>query len=255
MPYHRLILGVLLINTGALGYHLGRGDWLIDDGSALSGLSALMLLNLTAAVLIRQQNLLNVVYGVAGRAPRSWPLWIRWSVSKVHHVGGVHVGGALAGTAWLGAFTVVASVARAHDAASVSVTTLVLSWTLVALVLLVVVCAAPPVRTRAHNVFEASHRFGGWSAIGLFWALTIHLALYRRGDAAAVEAIVSSWQIWVLAMLTGSVASPWLRLRRVAVTVERPSAHAAIVRFDYGVSPAFASGVGISRTPTSDKPC
>jgi hypothetical protein len=31
-----------------------RGDWLIDDGSALSALAALTLVNLAATVLIRQ---------------------------------------------------------------------------------------------------------------------------------------------------------------------------------------------------------
>ena len=51
---------------------------------------------------------------------------------------------------------------------------------------LVVVCAAPRVRSRAHNLFELSHRFGGWTAIGLFWTLTVHLALRQRGDATAV---------------------------------------------------------------------
>jgi hypothetical protein len=249
MPYHRLILAVVLLNVAVLWKHLDRGDWLIDDGSALSALAALTLVNFTAAVLIRQQNILNVLFGLAGRGSPSWPLWIRWSVSKVHHVGGIHVGGALAGTAWLGAFTCVATVAHAHDPASISATTLVLSYCLVALAVLVVVCAAPPVRSRAHNVFEMSHRFGGWTAIGLFWALTVHLAVRQRGDAAAVEAIASSWHVWVLAILTASVASPWLRLRRVAVTVQRPSAHAIIVSFDYGVTPAFASAVGVSRSP------
>ena len=249
MPYHRLIVAVLLLNAGLLWYHLDRGDWLITDGSALSALAALTLANFTAAVLIRQQNILNVLFGLAGRGSRSWPLWLRWSVSKVHHVGGIHAGGALAGTAWLCAFTGVATVARAQHPASISVTTLVLSYCLVGLAVVVVVCAAPPVRSRAHNVFELSHRFGGWTAIGLFWALTLHLALRQRGDAAAVEAIASSWHVWVLAVLTASVASPWLRLRRVPVTVERPSAHAAIVHLDYGVTPAFASGVGISRSP------
>jgi hypothetical protein len=236
VPYHRLILAVVLINAGLLWYHLDRGDWLIDDGSALSALGALTLVNLTAAVLIRQQNVLNVLFGLAGRGSRSWPLWVRWSISKVHHVGGVHVGGALAGTAWLCALTCVATLARAHHAASVSVTTLVLCYCLVALALLVVVCAAPPVRSRAHNVFELSHRFAGWTSIGLFWALTL-------------ETHAPSWHVWTLAILTASVASPWLRLRRVPITVARPSAHAAIVSFDYGVTPAFASAVGISRSP------
>jgi hypothetical protein len=143
----------------------------------------------------------------------------------------------------------VAIVARAQDPASVSGTTVVLSGGLVALAVVVVVCTAPAVRSRAHNVFELSHRFGGWTAIALFWALTAHLALARRGEAPAVEALASDWHVWVLAVLTASVASPWLRLRRVPITVERPSAHAAIVRFDYGVTPAFASAVGISRSP------
>ena len=249
VPYQRLIVAVGLLNAAVLWVHLDRGDWLIDDGSALSALASLMLVNLTAAVLIRQQNVLNVLFGLAGRGSRSWPLWLRWSVSKVHHVGGIHVGGALAGTAWLCAFTAVATVARAHHPASVSTTTLVLAYCLVALAVLVVVCAAPPVRSRAHNVFELSHRFGGWTAIGLFWALTVHLALRSRGDAGAAQAIASDWHVWVLAILTASVASPWLRLRRVPVTVERPSSHAAVVRFDYGVTPAFASAVGISRSP------
>ena len=249
MPYQRLIAGVALANLGVLWYHLDRGDWRIDDGSALSALAALTLVNLTAAVLIRQQNVLNLLFGLAGRGSRSWPLWLRWSVSKVHHVGGIHAGGALAGTAWLCAFTWVATAAHAHHPASVSATTLVLAYCLVGLAVLLVVCASPPVRSRAHNVFELSHRLCGWTAIGLFWALTVHLAVRGRGDTAAVEAIASSWQVWVVAILTLSVASPWLRLRRVPVTVERPSSHAAIVRFDHGVTPAFASAVGISRSP------
>ena len=121
--------------------------------------------------------------------------------------------------------------------------TVVLACALAALAVLVTVCAAPAVRSRAHNVFELSHRFGGWTAIALFWALTVQLE--SRVDGA----LTSSWRVWVLALLTASVASPWLRLRRVPVTVERPSAHAAIVHFDYGVTPAVASAVGISRSP------
>jgi hypothetical protein len=236
MPYQRLVAAVVLVNLGLLAYHLDGGDWRIDDGSALSALASLTIVNLTAAVLIRQQNVLNVLYGLAGRGSRSWPLWLRWSVSKVHHVGGIHAGGALVGTAWMCAFTAVATIARARHPQTISLTTLVLSYCLVALALLVVACAAPVVRMRAHNVFELSHRFAGWTAIGLFWALTL-------------EAGAPAWRVALLAVLTASVASPWLRLRRVPVTVERPSAHAVIVSFDYGVTPAFASGVGISRSP------
>src|SRR4051812_7999332 len=72
MPYHRLIAGVLLLNVALLADHLG--DWRIDDGSALSGMAPLMLSNLAAAVLVRQQNVLNLLFGLAGRGSRTWPL-------------------------------------------------------------------------------------------------------------------------------------------------------------------------------------
>ena len=57
--------------------------------------------------------------------------------------------------------------------------------------LVVTVCASPTVRARAHNVFELSHRWGGWTAIALFWVLTVHLALNGRGETSAAEAIAS----------------------------------------------------------------
>jgi hypothetical protein len=228
MPYHRLIVGVLLINVALLASHLD--DWRIHDGSALAGMAPLMLVNFAAAVLIRQQTVLNVLFGLAGRGSRTWPLGLRWGVSKVHHVGGIHAGAALAGTGWLAAFATVATMTPADT------TTLALAWSVVALLVLVCACAAPPVRARAHNVFETSHRFAGWTSIAVFWALMLHLA-------------APAWQLGVLALLTASIASPWMRLRRVPIRVERPSSHAAIVHLDYGVTPAFASAVGISRSP------
>jgi hypothetical protein len=98
----------------------------------LSALATMTLLNFAAAVLIRQQHVLNVLFGLAGRGSTSWPLWLRWSVSKVHHIGGMHVGGALAGTVWLCAFTCVATIARARESASVPLTTVVLAYCLAA---------------------------------------------------------------------------------------------------------------------------
>lgn len=249
MPYRRLMFTVVVVNLAMLFHHVRRGDWRIADGTALSALSALTLVNVTGAVLIRQQTFLNILYGLAGRGSRSWPLWVRWSVSKVHHVGGIHAGCALAGTAWLCAFTVVAFVTRARHPGSVTDTTLAVCVGLVALMVVVTVCATSPVRSRAHNVFEHSHRWGGWTAIALFWVLTIHLALHGRGDTTALGAVASDWHVWVLAIVTAGVAWPWLRLRRVPVTVQCPSAHVAIVHLDYGVRPAYSSGVGISLGP------
>jgi len=227
IPYYRLIALVVAIN-GAV-FAIERGDWRVADGSALRALGTLTLINLAVAVLIRQQRVLNLLFDLAGRASPKWPLKLRWSVSQVNHVGGIHVGAALAGTVWLCGFTYVAATGPGDTF------TRVLAYGLAALTLLIVLCALPPVRARAHNVFENTHRFGGWSAVALFWLLMLHVG--------------EPWQIAVMLLVTASIAAPWLHLRRVPVTVERPSSHAAIVSFDYGVTPTVASAVGISVSP------
>ena len=239
MHYNRLIALVLLVNGAVLAWHLAGGDWHVADGSALSGLGDLIVANLAIAVLIRQQHVLNVIFAAAGRGSSRWPLRLRWMVSKVYHIGGLHVGAALAGTAWLCAFTVVAATARAQRPAAADLTTFALAMSMAALMIVIIVCALPPVRARAHDVFELTHRFGGWTLAGLFWALTVH----------QTHADPSAWQTWLLALVTASIAWPWLRLRRVPVTVERLSSHAAIVHLDYGVTPAHVTGVGVSRSP------
>ncbi len=249
MPYRRLMAAVLLLDTALAAVQLRAGSWQISDGSALSALSTMTLVNLTVAVLVRNQSFLNLLYGLAGRGSPSWPLWVRWSVSKVHHVGGLHVGCAVAGTASLCGFTGVAILTATRYPGSVSDLTMGLCLALVGLLVVLTVCATSPVRTRAHNVFETTHRWCGWTSIVVFWALTVHLAVEGRGRTHAAVAVLTDWHLYVLALLTASVAWPWLRLRRVPVTVVRPSSHAVIVHLDYGVRPDFASGVGISRSP------
>jgi len=239
LSYHRLIALVVLVNGALLAWHLARGDWHVADGSALSGPADVIVVNFAIAVLIRQRHVLNAIFAVAGRGSSRWPLRLRWMVSKISQIGGLHVGAALAGTAWLCAFTVVAAIARTSRPAAVDLTTFALAMSLVTVMLVVVLGALPPVRARVHNVFELTHRFGAWTSAGLCWALTVHL---MHDDPGA-------WQIWLLGLITASIAWPWLTLRRVPVTVQRPSPHAAIVHLDHGVTPAQVSAVGISRSP------
>ena len=113
MHYYRLIALVMLVDGALLARHLARGDWHVAGGSALSGLADLIVVNFAIAVLIRQQHVLNAIFAVAGRGSSRWPLRLRWMVSKINHIGGLHVGAAMAGTAWLCAFTVVAAIPRA----------------------------------------------------------------------------------------------------------------------------------------------
>ncbi|MDW8803985.1 hypothetical protein P1P68_04065 [Streptomyces scabiei] len=224
MHYNRLAALVILANIVLLA-----ASW-VPDAETVGHAS---LANLALAVVVRQQYVVNLFFRLATWAPTSWPLKARWTLGKVYHFGGLHVGGALAGAAWFLAGAVASTVDGA-DPALVAV-----SWTLVALLAVIVATALPPFRSRFHDRFEKIHRFGGWSALALFWT---HTLLGGQGPVA----------LGVLAVVTFSVALPWLRLRKVDVRIERPSTHVALARFDHGVTPFAGSSTAISRSPLTE---
>ncbi|WP_069759112.1 hypothetical protein [Streptomyces sp. LUP47B] len=184
------------------------------------------LANLALAVIVRQQYVVNLLFRLATWPPPTWPLKIRWTLGKVYHFGGLHVGGALAGTAWFLALTVTTP----------NGPLMAVGWTLLALLALIIATALPPFRSRHHDHFEKIHRIGGWTALALFWT---HTLLSSAGPASLA----------VLALVTFSVALPWLRLRKVAVRLERPSSHVVLARFDHGETPFAGSSTAISRSP------
>jgi hypothetical protein len=184
------------------------------------------LANLALAVLVRQQYVINLFFRLATWPPTSWPLKVRWTLGKVYHFGGLHVGGALAGAGWFLASTLTGADGPAA----------VVSWTLIALLAVIVATALPPFRSRHHDHFEKVHRFGGWTALTLFWT---HTLLTTPGPV----------EVSVLAVVTFSVALPWLRLRKVDVRLERPSPHVVLARFDHGETPFAGSSTAISRSP------
>ncbi|MEU1551427.1 hypothetical protein ABZ517_01695 [Streptomyces scabiei] len=224
MHYNRLAALVILANIVLLA-----ASW-VPDAETVGHAS---LANLALAVVVRQQYVVNLFFRLATWAPTSWPLKARWTLGKVYHFGGLHVGGALAGAAWF----LAGAVASAVDGADPAL--MAVSWTLVALLAVIVATALPPFRSRFHDRFEKIHRFGGWSALALFWT---HTLLGGQGPVA----------LGVLAVVTFSVALPWLRLRKVDVRVERPSPHVALARFDHGVTPFAGSSTAISRSPLTE---
>ncbi|MEO3753245.1 hypothetical protein [Streptomyces sp. B6B3] len=234
MHYHRLAALVWAANLAALWYGMADGDL------AAQSVSHLTLANLTLAVLVRQQYVINGLFWLATRAPTRWPLRVRWTLAKVYHFGGLHVGGATAGTLWF-LVLLVLLVTRGAPAGVLAV-----SCVLAPLLLVLVGTALPPFRARFHDHFERIHRFGGWTVLLLFWVQTLLVVADRGGSPwTAVET-------WLLGLVTISVALPWLRLRRVEVVVERPSPHVALAHFDHGVTPFAGSSTAISRSPLKE---
>jgi hypothetical protein len=108
--------------------------------------------------------------------------------------------------------------------------------------------ASPLVRPRRHDVFETVHRFGGWTLLLASWA-ALWLWLALTAPTSILPTAVRGVPFWALALVTVSVALPWLRLRRVPVTITRPSSHVALAEFDYGVTPFAGSSTSLSRSP------
>lgn len=246
--YNRLVALVLMVNLGGLAYGVTVGQWWSASGIALEVLSQLVLANLSMAILIRQQYLINLLFWLATRAPTSWPLAIRRSLAKVYHFGGLHSGGAMAAIAWFVALLGSLIWQRIEGAGGVSVTLLAISAGLLGLLLLMAIMALPGIRSRFHNAFERTHRFAGWAALLLFWAMTLVFARDRHPGAELAQVLLTSVSFWMLPILTLSIALPWLRLRKVPVTLVKPSSHAVIARFSHH-TPFAGSSTAISRHP------
>nr|MDT0657058.1 hypothetical protein [Micromonospora sp. DSM 115978] len=247
MHHHRLAALVLAGNLLLLWHGLGAGGWWTGERIALTSISYAALANFALAIVVRQQYVINLLFWLATRAPTSWPLPVRAALGKVYHFGGLHIGAALAGTLWFA--TLVGSMThQAGRPDGVPTAPLVVSYLLVLLLVTIVATALPPGRSRFHDLFERFHRFGGWAALALFWIETVLVTTTSRADRSLTAALLTAPEVWTLAGLTLSVALPWLRLRRVPVTVERPSSHVALVRFRH-TTPFAGSSTAISRRP------
>jgi hypothetical protein len=211
--HNRLAAAVVVVNAvAAFG---------VDSREALSDL---VLANVALAVLIRQQHVVNLLFRLATSAPTTWPLKVRWTLGKVYHFGGLHVGAAVCATAW---FAVLAWVLADP-----------LTWTILGLLVGMVVSALPNLRARWHDAFERVHRFAGWTVLVLF---AVH--------SGRQPGFVGSWSSWVFLLVVVSVVLPWTRLRRVPVRIVRPSGHVALLSFDHGVTPFAGSSTAVSRHP------
>jgi len=247
MHYNRLIALVILVNLVYMGFAT-QWRWQPAD-LALNTLFNLIVVNISLAILIRQQYVINVLFKVATSAPTSWPLSVRWLLGKVYQFGGLHVGGAIVGTIWFAAFSAVLLRDFWQGQSGVSVSTAVVTGAILLILLLLIGFSTPKYRAKYHDYFERSHRFGGWAALILFWAQAILFTNDQRGAISLGAALLSSPGFWLRLLVTNSIVLPWLRLKKVPVQIERPSSHVALTQFDYGVTPFAGSSTAVSLSP------
>jgi len=245
IQYHRLFALVVLANAWAAWQGWRAGWWSSALSVDLPGISMLALGNFTLAILVRQQYVINALFWLATRVPTSWPLALRWQLAKVYHFGGLHSGGNTMGTLWMAVLLASQAWHMAAGGTAVSARTAVLGALILVLLVAIIAMARPGFRARQHNRFELMHRFGGWTALALFWA---HAAS-TVADAPGSGAFWLSPTALLLALITFSVALPWLRLKKVPVKIVKPSSHALVVHYDYGDDAFPGSSNAVSLSP------
>lgn len=245
MPSNRLIVLALAINIVVAVIVFSGGP---TANATLAIALTAATVNLGVAALIRQQYVVNFLFFVATRAPLRWPLRVRSGLAKVYHIGGIHIGCAISATFWFFSF---ASLVTFDKTTGESLRGLIALHVVVIAIcidfLVITVFALPVLRERSHDIFEATHRYGGWLALVLFGALVFLFAAVTGGNVAG--SIADSVNTWILLVVVVSVAIPWLQLRKVTVDIDTPSDHVALARFDYGARPAAGSFTRIAGSP------
>jgi NAD(P)H-flavin reductase len=250
--YYTLALVVTVVDAVATIVARPDGGWHAADGSAVRVFSALALANFVVAVLFRQTAVVNTLFNLAAAMPRRFPHRLLRTASRVYTIGGIHVGAAAAGTAFF--LAALAYQLDSYVRGLAAPTTWMLGVSIAAGVLLIVIvgCAMPTIRYRRHKLFEFTHRFGGWLAVALLWVLTAQTLSQRAGGSSRLSIWLQSPRLWAVMVITLSIALPWLRLRRVEISVDRPSSHVAIVKVRGPRAPRVGSTLAVSRTPLGE---
>ena len=244
--YKRLFTLVVLANVLWLGWGMLPGHWW-ESADRLVTLSNTVVVNLTLAALIRQQHVVNLLFWLVTRAPVTWPLSVRRHLAKVYHFGGLHSSAAMAATVWMTVFSI--SLLSSHSFPALPMLTRIAILLLPPLLMAMLIAAHPAIRMKKHDLFEQIHRLGGWSALALFWLLTLSYNAAQQGDNASV------WQLpafWALLAVTISVMLPWLHLRKIPVKTQRLSSHAAAITLTLPKVPFAGSSTALSFSPLKD---
>jgi hypothetical protein len=201
------------------------------------------------AALMRQEHVVNTLFRMACLLPNQAPLSLRRRAAKVYSYGGLHSGCAVSAFLWY-VFTVVLIFTRFHGSeVEFKILAVITVATLLVLVLIMFL-SHPSIRRAKHDLWEASHRFGGWTAIILVWsqALILVVAQAHAAQLSISKVLVKTPIFWFLVIITACLIYPWLRLRRRKVQAEVLSSHAIRLYFEDGTLP-ICVGYKLSRKP------
>ncbi|KAG8998011.1 hypothetical protein FRB94_010781 [Tulasnella sp. JGI-2019a] len=206
---------------------------------------AFILGNLMTAVLMRNEMFGRLLYLTANTFLAKWPpLCIRLAAtSTLQHLGGIHSGCALSGTAWL-IFRVVFLIIHATMNNRAVIATGIITNLAICISVL---SAFPWVRNTRHNVFERHHRFMGWFGLAFTWIFVMLSNGYEDENGVwnwEGSHILKTQDLYFVCAMTILIGLPWACTRKVAVHVEIPSSKVAILRFDRGMQQGLLGRIG-----------
>jgi hypothetical protein len=249
--YRRFFSFVLLVNLAAAGFILYRKIAL--GKRVLADLATASASNLCMAVLMRSEPVVNLLFTTFCSVPTWFPLAIRRHCARIFHIGGIHSGCAIAATVFFTIFTVTATVEVLTEgsAQSVSTAVLVLSYLIMALLIAIGCMSHPTIRVKYHNIWEMSHRFGGWTTLIFLWVQIFLATKDLNPNPAPSAAYLKSPPVWLISIATAAIIFPWLHLRKVPVRSEVLSNHAVRLWFDY-TTPVVGTAVRLAERPLVD---
>ncbi|KAH6894681.1 hypothetical protein B0T10DRAFT_258534 [Thelonectria olida] len=249
---HRILIVYRRLFTLVGLFNIAAALAVVLTGIQRQWLGTVTAINLALAVVIRQDFVINALYTITCSVPKSWPLAIRSRCAKIYHLGGVHSAAAASAGAWLFASNIGDIVCMASTCSGwghQSLAAKIVSWVLSALFFAMLVMAYPSVRKSHHDFFEKTHRFVGWTMLGLFWAQVVLTCNdTKEANTSLGSACAKSASFWLLAVATASIALSWCFLRKVPVQAEVLSDHAVRLHFDYTV-PVNGSFARLSKRP------
>ncbi|KAE9377122.1 hypothetical protein N431DRAFT_453493 [Stipitochalara longipes BDJ] len=244
--YRRIFTAVLAINVAVRAvffytylkeYRSLTAEMKLQYLPPLVDISTIAAANMLAAILIRQDYIINTLFRLCLLVPRRWPLRIRCMLAKVYEYGGFHSGAAVCSLLWFIAFIAILIwrlvIARAIDAPLLAYTSAVI------LTLSAIICLAyPSCRSRKHDRFKYSHRLGNLAFMFLIFPMLIlfNNALGYLGIPTSHKPLlVRLPAFWIFIVTVLHILLPWLRLRRLKVTTERHLDHAISLHFSESV--------------------
>ncbi|KAK4544199.1 hypothetical protein LTR36_004409 [Oleoguttula mirabilis] len=247
--YRRQLILILLANVATIAVMTARerrhpGSFTFGDAATATGA------NLLASILMRQEHVINLIYHAVCALPHSTPLRIRCIAARfAYSTGGTHSGAGMSALLWYIFYTILLVQQFEGNAAECNAISAIAAFAILMFVVIITV-SHPSIRRSYHDYWEMSHRYCGWTTVGLVWAQTMigAVASARRGGHPVGRTLIADPTFWFLIVITCCLVYPWLWLRRLPVDAKQLSTHATELHFHNRKVPTCV-GTRLSRSP------